>query len=368
MPLQERIVYLFQRFFAQTCTPEEKEELLHYINKSEHDDQLKELIDETWQQDFPAHVQAAGKADEIFRYITQQQAVQATRVAPLQQGRRISFRRWGRYAAGTAAAILVVVLGFYWLANSGDKTINNSAITAWHAGVGELKTITLPDGSLVKLNANSSLKLSDDFNKKDRHVQLTGEGYFTVSHNAAKPFIIHTKKMDVKVLGTSFNVKAYPDDHTFETSLIRGSVEVTFVTENNRKVILHPNEKVTIANKPEPDTINRQQLPKTIAPMDNNLAAVVPVTINKDDSSITEISWTANKLAFSEESFEAIAKKIERWYDVEVRFDNAAARQYRFTATIEKESLPLVMEALQLSSFVEFRFQVDQNKKIVYIK
>ena len=99
--------------------------------------------------------------------------------------------------------------------------------------------IILPDGSLVWLNGGSRLTYDKAFNKGEtREVELKGEAYFDVAKNALKPFIIHTHQMDIKVLGTAFNVKSYPGDKSSETSLIHGSIEVTVRQGTGEKIIL----------------------------------------------------------------------------------------------------------------------------------
>src|SRR6187401_2548064 len=113
---------------------------------------------------------------------------------------------------------------------------------------GSRTKIVLPDGSQVWLNAGSNLDYNNsEFNKDLREVTLSGEAYFDVTKNAAKPFIIHTKKMDVKVIGTAFNVRSYSNEKTAEASLIRGSIEVSLKDRKDQKFILKPNEKISIA-------------------------------------------------------------------------------------------------------------------------
>ena len=115
---------------------------------------------------------------------------------------------------------------------------------------GNRTKIVLPDGSQVWLNAGSNLDYNNSvFNKDLREVTLNGEAYFDVTKNADKPFIIHTKKMDVKVIGTAFNVRSYNDEKTAEASLIRGSIEVTLKDRKDQKIVLKPNEKISIANE-----------------------------------------------------------------------------------------------------------------------
>ncbi len=365
MPSKERITYLFQRFFDKTCTTIEREELMKYVVQAGNEGPLKELIDHTWRQEFPAHEQEADRADEIFRYITEQQQ----KASPVINMKRTAHpKKWLRYAVG-AAAVLLIVAGIYRVMEPAKMaTVGQSAaINTYRTGIGEVKEVQLPDGSRIKINANSTLELAPEFNRQNREVTLTGEAFFEVTHNASKPFIIHTNKMDVKVLGTTFNVKAYPDDQNFETSLIKGSVEVTCKAESNRKVVLRPNEKITIANR-EPVPAEGQLLKPRPGQQAFEMATVKPVTIDKKDSSIVETNWTDNKLSFSNDSFEDIARKIERWYGVSVHFENEAARKYRFTITIGKESLDLVMKALQLSISGEYEYEIDEQNKVLYIR
>ncbi|MBO9635424.1 MAG: FecR family protein [Chitinophagaceae bacterium] len=365
MPSKERITYLFQRFFDKSCTEEEKEELMDYINHSEYDAQLRSLIDITWEQELPDYHQPAEKASEIFQHIIRQQGEGAP-VLPLRQ--YVPARtKWWRYAAA-AVAVLVLGASLYWFTLRGNTgNASGKTLAGWYkAEIGEMKTVQLPDGTVVTLNANSSIKLNKDFNTSDRRLELSGEAFFKVAQNPSRPFIIHTDRMDVRVLGTSFNVKAYPDDQNFETTLIQGSVEVEMNNEEKRKVILKPNEKVTVENSrliaaSEPKAQDLQKL----QPRKANI--IEPVTLSRD-SSIVEISWTNNQLAFNNNTFEEIAKKIERWYGVNMQFENEQLKQGRFTITIEKESLETVMQALQWSSPGTFSYQYNKENKSILIK
>lgn len=103
----------------------------------------------------------------------------------------------------------------------------------------------LSDGSVVWLNAGSRLRYPEKFSSGQREVYLSGEGYFEVKASAGHPFIIHTSKMDIRVLGTEFNVRSYDDEDFAETALIRGAVEVAMKeTGNNAPVLLKPNQKI----------------------------------------------------------------------------------------------------------------------------
>lgn len=229
--------------------------------------------------------------------------------------------------------------------------------------VGERKSFQLPDGSKVMLNAGSTLTMAKDFNGQSREVTLEGEAFFDVSHNPGKPFIIHTTSMNVKVLGTVFNVKAYPADKLAETSLLKGSVEITLKNDQQKKIILRPNEKLVLPNlaaptlQAESSTAKKLKAEKT----DYTIARLTYI-----DSAVKEVSWTENRLAFTDNSFEEIAPELERWYNVSISIEDEAVKQYRFTATFDQKNIIQILDALQLTR--HFEYTVEQNNRIIIRK
>lgn len=225
---------------------------------------------------------------------------------------------------------------------------------------GERKSFQLPDGSKVMLNAGSTLTMANDFNEHSREVTLDGEAFFDVSHNPGKPFIIHTTTMNVKVLGTVFNVKAYRTDKLAETSLLRGSVEITLHHDQQKKIILHPNEKIVLPNPMAAHLVAEKSPVKKLkaAPADYTIAGLTYI-----DSAVKEVLWTENRLAFNDNSFEEIAPELERWYNVSIRIEDEAVKQYRFTATFDQKNIIQILDALQLTR--NFEYTVEQNNQIV---
>jgi ferric-dicitrate binding protein FerR (iron transport regulator) len=268
--------------------------------------------------------------------------------------------------AGLAAA---VVAGFFILPKTVVKPspapapLQYDYIQASRAG--ERKSFQLPDGSKVMLNAGSTLTMAQDFNTNSREVTLEGEAFFDVSHNPGKPFIIHTTTMNVKVLGTIFNVKAYPADKTAETSLLKGSVEVTLKNDAKKKIILRPNEKIVLPNPlAEKPTETKAPNPKPKVQSDYTIARLTYI-----DSAVKEVSWTENRLAFTENSFEEIAPVLERWYNVSITFEDNAVKQFRYTATFDQKNIIQVLDALQMTRANEtFDYTVEQNNRIIIRK
>lgn len=215
---------------------------------------------------------------------------------------------------------------------------------------GSRTKLILPDGSSVWLNAGSKLNYNKNFDAALREVYLTGEAFFDVVKDPKRPFVIHTSKMDVKVLGTQFNVKAYEQDKTFETSLLHGSVEVFLKKDRGTKYLLKPNQKLVLANKGPQQ--NKNASPGTNAR--ESIVQIKELTYINGTNNDVESSWTRNILSFEDESFSEVSKKMERWYDVKFEFNNKRWENEFLSGSFEKESLDQAMTALKFSTGFDF--------------
>jgi transmembrane sensor len=211
--------------------------------------------------------------------------------------------------------------------------------------------LSLSDGTIVWLNAGSILTYDSSYNKNIREVALTGEGFFDVFKNKNKPFIIHTSKINIKVLGTVFNVRSYAIDKTTEASLIRGSIEVSFQDNPNKKIILKPNEKIVVNNDQ-----NAADIPENALSVTSKKINRIPgVTVRKltheyRTGEIIETSWTENKLIFQDESFDQISHQLERWYGVSIIFKNQQLKENHLTGNFTNETMRQALDALKLTA------------------
>lgn len=273
--------------------------------------------------------------------------------------------KWAWLVTAAAAAVVIFMVLLRWNGNilAGKEDVRYEA--SHISKKGERKSFQLPDGSKVTLNAGSIIKIDGAFNKNTREISLEGEAFFDVAYNASKPFIIHTLTSDIKVLGTVFNVKAYPADSITETSLISGSVEVTLKNTQHQKVILHPNEKIIL---PVELTGESAQNKKTASelPHETNHYRIAPLTLNPVDSSLDEVSWTDNRLSFNNTSLHDIAKELERWYNISITFKDQDVEQYKYSAIFDKKNIVQVLDALQLSR--RFTYRIEEGNKIIINK
>jgi transmembrane sensor len=245
--------------------------------------------------------------------------------------------------ASVAAVLLVFILN--------DRNSHSEKKEVWKTFVsayGERKNFQLPDGSVVTLNGGSKVTIGEGYGTSTRDIFLEGEAFFDVKHNKEIPFIVHTAAMDVRAVGTAFDVKAYPGEKITETSLIRGVVEVTLKEEQHRRVLLQPNQKVQwkVQEILRGQAVNEKSKPDNNAVQEESGVQNITKT---DEGEIKETAWKENKLVFTDESFTDIAVLLERWYGVKIVFADDAIRSYRFTGIFEKEELGSVLGILKES-------------------
>lgn len=267
------------------------------------------------------------------------------------------------------AAMLLLVAGATYFAYTFYKAKKINVPTTGQLVWNEKQTpngvksaIILPDNSKVTLNANSKISYPRVFSGRYREVYLSGEAFFDVTKNARQPFIIHTQKLTVKVLGTSFDVKAYPEDSVTEATLIRGSIEVTLKDRPFDKLILKPKEKLVVLNA----TGAELTTPGTpVARIRSPKLLLTDITyFSAADSAIMETSWVNNKLVFRDESFENLAGRMERWYGVSIQFGNGEVKKYRFTGIFENENVKEVLNALRLTE--NFNYRINGDNILIY--
>lgn len=267
--------------------------------------------------------------------------------------------KWLIPVSAVAATLIVIV---FFINRSGGSVHEDAnkfiAQNTVSTRKGSKSNVQLPDGTMAWLNADSKLTYDEHFRGAFRKVTLEGEAFFDVVKDKTRPFIIHTKTLDIRVLGTAFNVRAYETEKNTQTALFRGSVEVSIHNNPEKKIILKPNEKLVVNNQ---NLLFDKQVNKRTASRDDDADIKLgKVHFQAKDSSALETLWIKNKLVFDAETFEEVAQKLERWYDVKVVIKgNEDMRQATFSAVFDNETLPEVMEALSISG--NFKYSINKN-------
>lgn len=240
---------------------------------------------------------------------------------------RLNFmQRFQRIAAILIFPFLFSFLAYFYFQDKPTATITSFAEIECPLGV--RTKFQLPDGSTGYLNSGSRLKYPVQF-IGERKVELAGEAFFDVVHNAEIPFHVNTRNLDIKVLGTTFNVIANEDEQTEEIVLQTGSVDVSSLT-GKQLAVLSPNEQLIL-------DIDKRTFTK------NEIEASQYTT------------WKEGKLVFRNENMQQVARRLSRWYNAEVVVDDRLLDDYTFHATFIDEPLDEVLKLLSITTPLSFK-------------
>jgi transmembrane sensor len=263
--------------------------------------------------------------------------------------------RSSRFMWLKVAAVLVLVFGIIFLYSrqfelQTEKIVEIPAIEnrIWTNPLGKLSKITLPDQSVVWLNTLSTIEYNTNFGIEHRNIKLKGEAFFDVKHDPSKPFIIQTPRLVTRVLGTSFNVKAYPDDVHEEITVETGKVEIakSETTDTLRQI-----DHFLRLSASESARYNSSE----------NYLQVSRIDVSNVRS------WINGNIYFQNTELWEIAKTIERMYDVKISFANASLKKQKVTFKQKAENLKITLDALSYITGMEYVKNDDEvtfKKKI----
>ncbi|CAL1516456.1 FecR domain-containing protein [Chitinophaga sp. MM2321] len=386
----ERMAYLLGRYYDKTCTAAEKAEILANISKGEQDDLVKEVLEKLLAGHVADQTLDEGSADELFARIRQsavsEEAVQETPVHRLYP----RLRRWG----AAAAVLLLLGAGAYFLRNrsaqpeaayaeashivpgsnkavltladgsvmnldsAGNQVIQQGPMailqhkgqlqymaqgTETTTGFNTLSTprggqfqLTLSDGTRVWLNSASSLKYPTAFHGKERVVELNGQGYFEIAKNAGQPFRVKVNNgLEVQVLGTHFDIMAYPDEDAIKTTLLEGIVRVT---QGSVEQMLKPGQQAVATTAMQHISVKETDVNKVIA-------------------------WKNGLFIFNNVELGAILREIARWYDVEIVYQTPPNKDLYGGGMSRTKSLSEVLRFLEAGGTNHFK--IEGQKVIV---
>jgi ferric-dicitrate binding protein FerR (iron transport regulator) len=335
----ETIWSILGRKFEGGVSPEEEQILNEWINQSTTNKQVYFKLRELWdhKQDQSNNSQAIAAYDKLINRIKFAEVSKTqTRV------QKFSFRvnQLVKYAA-----IFIFLILFAFLANYYVNTeLKSKQFCTISVPKGNKSEVLLPDGTKIWLNNNSKITYPRKFNTNERLVELSGEAYFEVTHDTKAPFIVLTSDLKIKVLGTKFNVQAYPNDKFIETTLISGKVTVLANDNPENENILKPGESLTY------DKIN------------NNLS-------KQEVDTRFYTYWMKGEFVFKDEKFEVLAKRIERIYNVEIVFKDPALKDKTYTGDFRvDDNIYTILEIFKRSTSVPIDYYADRNKITIFRK
>lgn len=309
--MDKEILY---RFFDRQATSSEKEELRKWMEESPEN--REELFRE---REFHAAMILSGKNPE--------------------RGKRTGYRYRAiiREALKIAAAVAITIAaGFYFM----DKKDAGQPMLSITVPPGQRANLTLADGTNVWLNARTELHYPGTFDGPKREVVLNGEAFFDVPRKEGKPFVVHTDKCDIEVLGTQFNVEDYKDSEDFYTALMQGSVKITDNSRENNSLILSPNQLGTLRNG---------------------------VLISEAITDYDYYRWREGLICFKNMGFEQLMERFEKCYGIRIQIDNRKLGNYGFSGKFRiSDGIDNALRVLQKDA--PYTFERNTDDSVIYIK
>ncbi len=362
-------------YLKNELTGEETSRLIDWLKQDKKNKRLFDEMSDLWVTIRAASADPDFDAREGFRKFRE-------RIAPAnnQQERKVK-TVWLKTLVRYAAAIIIAFSAggvLFWFAGRNSAAPVNQSINKLVVPLGSRAWFTLSDGTVVTLNAGSTLNVSSDYGINNRIVRLDGEGYFNIARDTSRPFVVQTSFLNVRALGTEFNVKAYSVDRTIETTLVSGSVQIEPVKEINQGkiTVLKPNQKVTFykedsvfisgSGEKEKEALTRTESVKKIR-------TAAPARLVTEDVNVDPVtSWKENRWIFEQQSLAQIAVDLERKFDVQIVFDSEKLKSYRFTGTILAEPIEQVLVALSMTAPINYKVRgrvvtLSENKDFIEI-
>jgi transmembrane sensor len=282
---------------------------------------------------------------------------------------RILIRKHRTIAAILLVAILIAGAGLVgFRIRSWMISADENVFTTIYSPSGQRTEVTLPDKSKVWLNSKSTIRYSSLFNVKNRDIYLDGEAFFDVAKKSL-PFEVKTIAMNIRVLGTAFNVKCYEDENIVEATLVRGSMKIAKINKEtgvSEEIILKPNQKVQfMRDNSEMAEIEKLTSEETTVSEAEAipLQQVRQISFIKSYDTKKSTAWKDGLLIVDGESLGDLSKKLERRYDVKFVFTDEELKKFKYSGTLREYSLEQVLKALKMTSPISYRV----DKQVVYI-
>jgi transmembrane sensor len=349
---------LLRKYKEKTCTMEELARLRSYFSERDYESLFKKSLYQEIEDFVPTRQTAS--ADDFKRIFDNIQS-DISESSPSEIATQIVEKRRPVFLQILKIAAIIIpvfllggILSYYILDNRQKPEI--LTYTEIRAPFGARTEIVLPDGSTVWLNAGSKIKYANIFNRDNREIQLNGEAYFKVAKNADLPFDVKTGDLSIQALGTEFNVKSYDDEDIIETTLIEGKIAIHQGRKQKGSVYLEPHQQALYVKYNKNLTVKDMITVKEAKPEVMKFRKGIIYIAEKIDPEPI-IAWKENRLILKGEELSNLVIKLERKYDVKFIIGSEKLKQFRFSGTLENETLTQVLDVIKLSAPLEYKLQ-----------
>ena len=334
MTRKERTKKLVLKYIDNSCSANELEELLTMLRNNTAD-----------LQEFDAAAKICWDRErnvpprEAQMHYQEQARKLLRKTADVRKRQSSGWLTIVRRTVTIAASVALLSIGGYYTLHGifNDARTKETSYASIEVGLGEIRRIELPDGTQVTLNAASSIRYNRRYGKEDRRVWLTGEAFFDVKYDPEHPFLIHSNKLNIRVLGTSFNVKAYPEDIQTAVTVRTGKVGVSY-DQDDIRMSLQPEEQLLI------DTRNH--------------------TVSRTHTAVEDaLSWIHGNLTFSQLPISEVVKMLRRHYASDIVLQDTTSHAL-LSGTHDNKSLESVLQSICFSAGLQYK--KEENRYLIY--
>jgi len=277
-----------------------------------------------------------------------------------------------KYLNLAASWILFFVLGSVaaWLISGRNaETKQENKTIEISTPLGAQSMIKMPDDTRIWLNAGTTITYNQDYGIKSRILNLNGEAYFNVTRDTLHPFVVNAESITVSAIGTRFNIKAYPDDKAIYTTLEEGRIDIRIMNSSgrNERIVLNPNEKFIYQKEITGGKQDKIISHKATDFPENVQIRQKRVQILNNVRTELETSWKDPRWIIDSEPLSTLAQKLERRFNLKIRFDDDQLMKYKFTGIIENETINQILDALKLTAPLDYDINKDTIKLFVNV-
>ncbi|NOY96557.1 MAG: FecR family protein [Chlorobi bacterium] len=325
-----------------------------WIQESVENKRLFDQINDIWQATSNLNQKLNFDANKAWDDISKQLNSPSSNIKP-------AWKIYSELIKIAAVFVFALFLGgtvFYFI----DKNNYQPQTVEYVAPLGSRSFLKMPDGTKIWLNAGTKIQYQNNYGVDNRKITLIGEAFFNVAKNKNLPFIVQTSAINITALGTKFNVKAYAEENSIETTLIEGSVKLESLDARFKEpLVLSPNEKAVYTKSSRSMAISGN---KGIGKAEKIPQSKPSLTLFKSVDPKPIISWKEKRWVISNQKLSELSVKLERRYDVNFIFENERLKDYAFGGTLEDETLEQVLEVISFAAPIKYVI----DKRTVYIK
>jgi ferric-dicitrate binding protein FerR (iron transport regulator) len=358
--LNNSIELMIVSFLAGSISEEDLQQLNRWINKSDENRKYFNSLKDSWI--------ISGEKNSGMIMSTEESWTRFK--LKLNQGesgsgsgnlRKFNYRKYVKLAASWLLIFGSGSILTWWISRERAETTPADKIIEISTPLGAQSMIKMPDSSLIWLNAGTRITYSQDYGVHTRTLNLNGEAYFDVAKDSLHPFVVNTEAIVVSALGTRFNIKAYPEDDAIYTTLEEGKIDIRILTAGYKKkrIVLESKDKFIYqkeagrGGKSGKNAEETDNPPRSVKVAQNGIRILTNVRTELDTS------WKDPRWIIDSEPLGSLALKLERRFNLKIKFADKQLMKYKFTGTIENETINLILDALKLTAPLDYQIKKD---------